>query len=431
MVVMFISVLSAVSVSAVDAHIEYARINGEIIDFTNNNELSLEVERGEELDIRVKVVADADVENFQVMGDIVGYRYSNDEHSKVHDASKTYDLTENDTKFVDLNLDVPIFMDKKYTLLRFTLADENSQSFTRDIQLHVTGIDEDDAIRIDDWEFSPSNEIMAGRAFTALVNVENIGDDDLDDIKVTVRIPSLGVQDSEFLDELEADEDETFEELLLRVPDCTEPGLYDVEIEVEFDRFNSVTASDTITVVENELCGLEEEEEEEEEENNHEDLEDSRTVISVPGSQTVTVGTGGVTYPVVISNEGKTAKTYTLTVEGAASWATTRLDPGSQVVVGSHDTETVFLYVTPLDDAEAGQKVFTVTLESGDEKKEIPLTADVVAAPSGDGTSGGLVRGLQVALIVLVIILIILGLVVGFNKMKDSDDEDDENQTYY
>jgi len=411
-VLMALALLAASFVSAQNLDILYVKINGEEFDQTldiGNHTTNLQVERGEDLDIKVRVKAKANVTNVQVEADIYGYRYSHREEDLVSATSKTFDMSSGDVDTIELELEVPVRMDKKYTLLRIRVGDEDGLSYENVYQLHVVGVDEEDAVIVKDYSFSPSSTIAAGRAFTAMVRVQNIGDDDLDDVKVIVSIPELNVRDSEYLDELEADEKETLEEFLLRIPDCASPGVYDVEIEVEFDEYESATETAQITVLSGDSCVVQ--------------AAEGKTVVTVPETQEVSAGSE-VAFPIMIANQGTSARTFTITVSGVETWGTSRLSPSSVVVVPAGDSKTVYLYVEADEDA-AGEKVFMTTVTSEDDSEAIPLTANVVA---GEGAAG-LKRGLEVALVVLVIILIIIGLIIGFNKLRGQDEEG--AQTYY
>ena len=57
------------------------------------------------------------------------------------------------------------------------------------------------------------------------------------------------------------------------------------------------------------------------------------------------------------------------------------------------------------------------------------VTEAAVATPPSD-----VKKGLEIALVVLVIFLIILGLIIGFNKLKNNDNDDplgENGETYY
>ena len=81
----------------------------------------------------------------------------------------------------------------------------------------------------------------------------------------------------------------------------------------------------------------------------------------------------------------------------------------------------------------------TLTVTSGAETlKEFVLKSNVVegeATPTATNW-GGVKKVLEIGLVVLVVLLVILGLIIGFSRLKgsdeDFDDEDDnKSETYY
>ncbi|MBU0471555.1 MAG: putative S-layer protein [Nanoarchaeota archaeon] len=409
LVLLAIVLLATNFVSAQNLDILYVKINGETFDVADGNHTNnLKVERGDELEVRIRVQAVVDVDDVQLHALIAGSRYEED-FDDLYETTDSFDMSVGDVDNIDLDLKIPVTMDQGYYRLRLWVTDRDGNAYDQDYQLHIIGVGEEDAVVIKDYSFSPSSTINAGRAFTATVRVQNIGNDDLDDIKVTVSIPELNVKDSEYLDELEADEKETLEEFLLRIPDCAKPGSYDVEIEVEFDEYESTTETTQITVLPGDLCVA---------------AGEGRTVVTVPEQQEFEAGSE-IAYPIMIANQGTSAKTYTVAVSGVEAWGTSRLSPSSVVVVPGGTTKTIYLYVKA-DEGVAGQKVFIATVESEEDSEAFPLTANVI---SSENSAGGLKKGLEVALVVLVIILIIVGLIIGFNKLRGSEDEG--TQTYY
>ena len=109
------------------------------------------------------------------------------------------------------------------------------------------------------------------------------------------------------------------------------------------------------------------------------------------------------------------------------------MDPGAFVLVKSGETKTIYMYVSPKEDAQPGEKVFMVSVETQGDSKQIALTANVVAGEKESSFDFGNMKGaLEIGLVVLVVLLIILGLIVGFNKLKGNDEpEEKEGQTYY
>ncbi|GIU68958.1 MAG: hypothetical protein KatS3mg002_0194 [Candidatus Woesearchaeota archaeon] len=416
--ILFLLMIATIgTVAAVNLEVTSVEINNRNIyesDGTHSN--NYRYQRGEDLNIDVCVKALSEVKDAQIEANIYGYKYSTRERDKVSDMTDTFDLDEGDNDCFELNLQIPTKMDIDYYKLRIRVADRDGISFEKMFQLNIKGSSRSSAIEIKDFTIEPQ-EVIAGRAFTAKVKVKNIGDYDLDDLKVTVSVPQLNIKTSEYMDTIDSDETKTFEELLLRIPECTREGRYNVEIVVEFDEYEETSVSTYINVKSGDMCGT-----------SSTGTED-KTVITVPSSQEINVGTS-VAYPIMIQNNMGQSKTYTLTVSGAAGWATTKIEPNAVVVVPAGQSKTVYLYVSPNINAELGDKILTLTVDSGTESKQIPLVAKLSKTTSGTTTNWSNLRnGLELTFVVLVIILIIIGLIIAFNKMKDNKKE--ETEPYY
>jgi hypothetical protein len=413
---------TAIVSAAERATFDWVKINDDEIDvFDGSSFKAYDFARGDDLDIKIRFEALEDMDDVQIEADIYGYRYSNkDTEGVVSDTSNTFDMNKGSVASKTLHLKVPVKMDMDYFKLRIRVEDKEGNILDKTYQLNVEGLNEEDAVQIKDVSLSPQ-QVMAGRAFTTKVQVKNYGDYDLTDLKATVKIPALNIEDSEYMDSLDMDESGTFEELLLRIPECAQPGNYDVKVLIDFDEYESVEKTYTISVVNDPVCN----------QGTGTTTNDERTTISVPPSQDVQIG-GSVVYPVMIVNDASVDKTYTVTISGTGNWATTKVDPSSVVIVPAKSTKTVLVSLSALEGAEVGQKVFTLSVESGKELKQIPLTATIAKPAQATGSDLGKIKaGLQWGLIVLVIILIIIGLIIGFNKLKSSDSKEEETKTYY
>ncbi len=431
LVVFFVVLLATMSfVSAANLEdlvtVKYVEIDGD--KYYPGDDIGSETfELGETVDVTVKLQAgDVDVEDLQVEVYLSGYKYSQYERNLVSDVSKTFDLEAGDNDKKHFTLQIPMKLDiwddnKDDIKLRVRVSDRNDISFEQVYQLNINGVDESEAIKIRDFTVSPSDVVEQGRPLSFKVKVKNYGDDELDDVYVRVSIPALGISDDETLDEIDVDESETFEELLLRIPKCAEPGVYDVIANVEFDEYEETSQTMQITVVEGGAC----------EATAATPTQSAKTLITIPESQEVKKGTSGAVYPIMISNMGTEAKTYAIDVAGVDAWGTVRVDPGAVVVVPGQTAKTAYLYVAANDDAATGQQVFKVTIAGDGEAKQVVLTANIAEDDNATGYDG-LRRSLEIGLIILVIILIILGLIIGFNKLRgDRDSDDDDTQTYY
>jgi hypothetical protein len=391
-----------------------------------DRETRIKVERGEELDIKVRVKALEDVEDVQVDAMISGY-----DRDSIQDSSGTFDLDENDIEKVYLTLKIPDDIDltddddddDDEFKLRIFVTNKFGAAQTYSYNLRIAAPDNNVVIK--DIILDPSYEVVAGRGLLASVRVKNMGEDDQDDIKVTVSIPALGIDASEYIEELEYDESTSSEDLYLRIPQNAETGTYVVKARVKYDSGDEIVSEETsINIVGEDFPEPEEDED--------------KTVVTVPERQDVDQGSS-IAYPIMISNTGATAKTYTLAVNGVESWGSYRMDPSNVLVIDGKKTKTAYLYVTAEEDASVGDKVFIVSVESAGQTKDVPLTASIMQGeeepkPPISGDWESIKKGLEIGLIVLVVLLVLLGLIVGFNKLKGAEEEEPEEisgQTYY
>lgn len=416
LIMLFLVSILAINIATALPAVDELKINGDIITTT---EQAIEVERGEEIDIKVKVAAgDAIEEDIEIEAEILGYEYS--DHEPIMDRVHTFDLDANVSAFKKMSLKLPNKMEKDHYDLRIRVATRTGGTTEMLYKLYLVGVRHDVVIK--DVVFS-DDRIVGGRALLSTVRIKNIGEKDEEGIKVTVEIPALGLKASDYIDELEADESTTSEELYIRIPTCAEAGIYDVIVTVEYDEgYEEVTMEKSIEILENEICAPI-------------GKKEDKTIVTIPEAQNIVKGTSGVVYPITITNLASSAKTYTITVSGVDAFGSYRIDPSNVIVVKGEDSKTAYVYITASDDAQAGEKAFIVNIATDADSKDIALTANVIE-PSVSAWSK-VRKVLEIGLIVLVVILIIIGLAIGFSKLRRREEEEEEpeeepgSQTYY
>ena len=294
--------------------------------------------------------------------------------------------------------------------------------------LDISGSDH--SVQIRDIVLSPENEVKAGRALLATARIKNRGTQQEEDVKVKVSIPALGISASDYIDELDeedcddedCDDSTTSEELYMRIPDCAEPGEYTVKVCVEYDDGDEEACETAkISVVESDSCALP-------------DVDSSastgKTIITIgPETQDIAKG-ASVIYPVTIANEGSAAKVYSIVTE-AADWAEFTTTPSNVLVVGPGESKAAFVSVKA-NSAASGLQVFSVTIKSGETVlKQVPLRANITGAAAASSL-GKIKKALEIGLVILVVLLVLLGLIIGFNKLRGSEEEEGEDEkTYY
>jgi len=410
--IFLVSFLAIGMVSALPT-VKQVKIDGDVFETGD----SLEVERGAELDIRVKLAAESGIEeNIEITAEVLGYEYS--DHEPIFDRTHTFDLTDGDTVYKDLAIRLPDKMDKDYYDLRIRVGTRTGSAFEGLYRLHLKGVKHSLIIR--DVVFNPEPSVESGRALLTTVRIKNIGEKDEESVKVKVSIPELGLSASDYIDEIEEGESKTSEELYIRIPECIEAKDYKVKVTVEYDEgYEAVSAERMITVT-GDICAVEEPVE-------------KKTVITIgPETQKVAQG-ASVIYPVTITNAGNTARTYVVSIDGTEAWATVDVTPSNLVLLNAGESKAVYVSLTADDDAKAGEHMFVLSVKSGDTTlKQVTLKADVEEEkPSGIIS---LKRGLEIGVIILVVLLVVLGLIIGFNKLREREEESEEpekGETYY
>jgi len=396
---------------------EYVKINSEVYnaeDLSYDSSETIQVEKGDSLTIKIKLANDGDSEddvdedlkNIVFKADILGYEYDSDGLS---DQTDPFDLEEGDTVYKTLKLTVPEKAEKDYydVQIRVTGRNIGDAGVYGALKLHITGSRHKLAIKD-----VVLNKEVTGRYLTASVRVKNYGEKDEEGIKVTVSIPELGVEESDYIDELESDESTTSEELLLKIPATAKEGQYTVKTTVGYDEGTEAeTREDTIVYSPESVISSEE-----------------KTVVNVGiESQSLKAGQSTV-YPIMITNSASSAKTYTIVVSGTQGWGSAVIQPSNVVTVSGGETSTVSVSLSVNSDAAAGEKAFVVEVKSPTKTAQIPLKAVVSGETSS--TWNRVKTALEIALIVLVVLLVIIGLIIGFNRLKGNDEEGEE-KTYY
>lgn len=405
-----VSLLTLSMVSAIDntnLEINSIKVNGEQV---WDGEI-VAVEEGQKLDVKVGFTALTAVEDVTVEAKISGYEYS--DYENLEDESHMFDVAAGTTKYVTLSFNLPDKLDKDSYLLRIRVLDKNTGAYTAEVTLAVEptrhGID------ISDVAFAPGNTIKAGKSLLATVLLENYGDNEEEDVKVTVSIPALGVSATEFVDSLPTDDNnveyEDVPEMFLPIPATAAAGEYEVKVTVSYDGYETDLQTYKINVLANEAY-----------------QNQDKLVLAVgPENQVVAAGTKA-TYGIALTNAGAVSKAFILEAQ-TGDWASASLSD-SLVVLEPGKNKVVYVDVNVAENTVAGEHLTSVAVKSGSEVlQNVVLKANVVPAPAPAAADYSLRNGLEIALIILVVVLVIIGLIIGFSRMKKDDEE--EEKTYY
>jgi hypothetical protein len=246
-------VLSAVFVTAQDHFVPVAIERAEIDDteiepFGTNR---LDIERNEEFELELELFAFEDADDVEIRAFISGYEFN--DVKDISDRIGPFDFDANVTYVKRMHFKLPDDVDVDDYQLRVVISDRNGWENVYNFQLLIDT--KRHAVKIEDVVLNPGNAVKAGQALLATVRLENKGQKDEEDVKVTASIPALGVSASEYIEEVERDDEEETEELFLRMPKCAEPGIYEMTVDVWYnDGHSKVSDSTKVTVLENEAC---------------------------------------------------------------------------------------------------------------------------------------------------------------------------------
>jgi len=375
----------------------------------------LSLERNEEIEVKVVITAIANIDDIQIEAYMRGY----DHDDRIEDITDVFDVKNGTSYSKKLYLKLAERMDQGLYLLRIRVEGKSGGTKYQDYKIEVDT--KRHALQIKDIILTPEYSVKAGRALLTAVRIKNYGEKDEEGIKVQVSIPELGVSASDYIDELEEDESITSEEIYLRIPSDAESGVYTVKVEVTFDDGDEKISEETTIEVEGEEVVK--------------PVKEPETVITVgPESQDITAGGGAVIYPLTITNKAKESRTFTISVDGVDEWGSSKVSPSNVMVVGSGETKAAYISIAADEEIAEGKRMFGVTVMSdGKILKQIPLTANVVAGEEKPAQLLPGRRGIQIGLVILVVLLVIIGLIIGFSKLKGSEEEEESEseKTYY
>lgn len=369
------------------------------------------VERGETITIRTELFNTVDADDVKVRAWIGGYEYGNVEY-----VSGLFDLDPNVTDVKYLTLKVPNDIDasKDYTLhvQVFDTRADSELEYTLRIARSRHELNFVDVI------FNPGLTVRNDQPLFVTVRVENLGDKKEEDVRVIVAVPELGISQRTFMSDLRAvdpdddskeDNSQSTESLFLDLSDAR-AGNYNAVVRVEYNRGHdfiekvfplTISAGKTTVKAENFIVDV---------------TEKSKDVNA--GQSTP--------YRISFANLGSETKKLTLEVVGVESWGTARADPIS-LSVEADSSKEAFVFISPKENAENGNKMFSVRVKDGETVlKEIQLQANVVGGKSAETSS--LKSGLEVGFVVLLIVLVILGIILAINKLRSKEEPE---QSYY
>lgn len=145
----------------------------------------------------------------------------------------------------------------------------------------------------------------------------------------------------------------------------------------------------------------------------------SDILVQSVSSHDLEAGGLGEFYVIRLTNEGSDPAVISVDVSDL-SWGTYSIKPGKAVIVGAGEQEEVYIFVKAMPSADAGEHVFSVTLDMAGKSKTLDFSAYVLQGKKGVSWSSDKA---ETAFIVLAIVLLVLGLVIGMMRLRGKFNE--------
>ena len=252
---------------------------------------------------------------------------------------------------------------------------------------------------------------MQGRSLVATVTVMNNRQYDVQDLRVKLEVPRLGLYSTDTIGSLPAGRIAS-RELVTRLPECAPATVTDVVAIVERQygprQVEVFNAPVRVQIAPSGLCG--------------ETAPDAdRTIVDIIELQDVNPIEGAL-YPFTIRNNEAESKAYLLSLSKIDDWGYGEIYPGSVVVVPSGETRDGAIRIWSKPEW-TGRQSFLFTVQARDDAKEILLGADIT--PPAQAIQQSIPAGLRLllGLLAFLAVLLVLGAIVLFLRRKSPDAE--------
>ncbi len=247
----FIAIVLMLAPSALALDVQFDRVELNDQELSVNSVNRLDVQRDGKVDVEVRFTPTNNVKNVEIEASIRGYEHNQD--SRIVDVTPLFDADANVTYVKKLQLSLPDNVEEDNYLLRVVATDRDTTPVVQEFRLKLDVPRH--MLKVEDMLVHPGTTLKGGETALVTVRLENLGEKDEEDVKVTASIPELKVSASDFIDEIENEDEEETEEMLLRIPKCAEEGVYTLKVQASYDE-DRMTASQerSIVVTRNPSC---------------------------------------------------------------------------------------------------------------------------------------------------------------------------------
>lgn len=389
---------------ALDISIDNVEVEGDTVAENQNN--FVVIDKGEKkLNLKVRLTS---LENVEAAHIDAVLTFENGD--VVADATTTFDIKDGDNVVKELELPLISKFEQNSFKLKVKVVDAEGDSEEKVYGLKLS--QKKFPFVISSIALTPESNVEAGKNLVARLSFKNSGVVPLEGINAKVSIPELGVSSTKFIDQIKNSKlPEVREDFILKILDNTPTGTYTVRSEIasQFGGESEVKELPVFILGKNEQAVQ---------------IVNEKLVINIPiAKQDIKNDGSEVIYPLMLTNEGHDANTYTLLLDGA-NWANLRLSDSNAFVIRPKETKTINVFASTQANV-IGEQIFLVTIQSNDKVlKQIPLKGNIVGAAPVKGLLAAKLKNiLEIILVGLVVVLAAMGFFFGVKKYLQGADE--------
>ena len=350
---------SALTINIVDSNNEVGlKINdgtndGEFNDISADDARTYPGDKIELIDVTINNEVGKDLENvfvtISIFNQVDGDKIINEFESSY------FDINDNRDDQFDYAFQLPFDITEGTYVIEYDVeAEDVDGNVSTALAYDTFTVDQDiDHLVVEDITYS---EQCAGETSTVSVKIANIGTsrmDETDDIQVRLYIGNFEFDETiNWNTDFRVEDSELFTFNVDIPADATSSNLMDVSVFHDRDTDSGDDGATSSTMYELSTANCTE--------------AASTDVHGIVTGTSVAEGTVGspTQYTLTVMNTGSTDATYTLEVSGISGWGTSQIEPAGAVSVSAGATSTVYVYLTPSDNA-AGSNAAVLTLKSG------------------------------------------------------------------
>lgn len=222
------------TVSALPVSIDSVEVEG--TELLPNEVTRLDIERGNEMNVRVELTANQNINDAELMVFVSGYEYNDMPEERLQAYTSLFDLKANTTYVKTLKIVLPQEVENDDYKLRLMVTDKDGTATSKVYNLKIDS--ERHLLNLVDITVIPGYKVKPGQGLIVKARVENKGQKTENDVKVTATIPLLGVRQTAYIDTVKPEKQDETDEIFVKIPETATAGEYEVIVDVDYDNLH-------------------------------------------------------------------------------------------------------------------------------------------------------------------------------------------------